>query len=467
MSTPPPASAPPHVVIVGGGITGLTAAWRLQAAGITYTLLEASPRLGGKLRTESRDGFVLELGADAILTRKPWALALAKELGLGDRVLGVTKRQTGTYVLHHGKAVPLPRGLSLLVPTQWGPFLRSPLFTPWGKLRAAMDLVIPRRTETADESLADFICRRLGREMLEKVAAPMLAGVFNGEPERQSILATFPQFAAMEREHGSLIRAMRAKQAEPAARNDPPFFSFPNGTQELVDALATRLTGDVRTNAAVQSVGRNAAGYRIAIMSGEPIECDGLILATPASVAASLLSTIAPEAAATLHGFRHSGIGTAYLAYKREDVPHALDGYGVVIPRNENRRIDGMMWSSSKWTDRAPQTHALLRVFFGGPNTRDTLSLSDDAIRTMAHEELAGTLGITAAPTFTRVHRWSDSYPQYDLGHLDRLATAEGALPPAIMIAGCAYRGVGIPDCVKQGSDAATRLAAQWVRKHS
>jgi oxygen-dependent protoporphyrinogen oxidase len=451
------------VVIVGGGITGLTAAWRLQCAGVGYTLLESSGRLGGKLQTDRRDGFVMELGADAILTRKPWALALAKELGLGDRVQAVNKRATGTYVMHRGRPVPLPAGLSLLVPSRWGPFLRSPLFTPWGKLRAAMDLVIPRRSADGDETLADFIRRRLGQEMLDKVAAPMLAGVFNGEAERQSILATFPQFRAMEREHGSLIRAVRAAQAHPVAATDPPFFSFPGGTQELVDALAARLAGDVRLNAGVEQVERSDRGYRITTVADETIACDALLLATPAAVSASLLDTVAPQAAATLRTFRHNGIGTAYLAYRRADVPHPLDGYGVVVPRHEGRRIDGMMWSSSKWTGRAPADHALIRLFYGGPNTRQMLFQADDDILAMAREELAGSLGVTAAPIFTRIHRWPDGYPQYDLGHLDRVALAEKALPPGVALAGCAFRGVGVPDCVRQGSEAAERLVAYLI----
>jgi oxygen-dependent protoporphyrinogen oxidase len=322
-----------------------------------------------------------------------------------------------------------------------------------------MDLVIPRRRATTDESLAAFIRRRLGQEMLDKVAAPMLAGVFNGEPEQQSILATFPQFPAMEREHGSLIRAMRAKRADAVPSTDPAFFSFPGGTQELVDTIASRLTGDVRVNAPVQQITKTPSGYSIRNEQGDPINCDGLLLATPAAVAAKLLRDVAPQASQVLQTFRHSGIGTAYLAYRRDDVPHALDGYGVVVPHDERRRIDGMMWSSSKWAGRAPQTHALIRIFFGGPNTRQMLSQSDDAIIAMAREELADSLGVRAEPSFTRVHRWPDGYPQYDLGHLDRVAAAEGALPANIVLAGCAYRGVGVPDCVRQGTEAATRLA--------
>jgi oxygen-dependent protoporphyrinogen oxidase len=456
MNTPPLKRR--HVAVIGGGITGLTAAWRLQSAGVDYTLLEASGRLGGKLLTESRDGFVMEFGADAILTRKPWALTLVKELGLGDRVLSVTRRPTPTYVMHRGRPVPLPDGLGLLVPSKWGPFLRSPLFTPWGKLRAAMDVVIPRRASAADETLASFVRRRLGREMLDKVAAPMLAGVFNGDPERQSLLATFPQFAAMEQTHGSLIRASRASRDGAATSVDPPFFSFPNGTQELVATIASRLTGDVRLNAPAEELTRGPSGFRVLMGTGPAVECDAVLMTGPAASAASLLASVAPGAAVMLRGFRDAGLGTAYLAYRREDVPHSLDGYGVVVPHSQRRRIDGMMWSSSKWVGRAPPGHALIRIFFGGLKTRSLMALTDEGVVALAREELAESLGVRAAPVLTRVHRWPEGYPQYDLGHLDRVAAAEAALPAGIALAGCAYRGVGVPDCVRQGSESVVKL---------
>lgn len=448
------------VVIVGGGISGLTAAYRLHRAGVPFVLLEASDRLGGMLRTERVDGYTLEYGADAILTRKPWARQLAAELGLD--VLPINKPPRSTYVLHRGETVPLPEGLALLAPSNWPAFLRSRLFTPAGKLRAAMDLFIPRRCETTDETLADFVTRRLGREMLDTVGDPMLAGVFNGEADRQSMLATFPQFPALEREYGSLIRGVRAKQREAAKPTDErPFFSFANGVQSLPEAIAAKLQSrDLRTNAAVERVACVDDAYRVTLADGETIDAAALIVTTGAGVASNLLRGLAPTAADTLATIRYTGIGTAYAAFRREDVPHPLDGFGLVIPRTEGRAIDGMMWSTTKWTGRAPDGQALVRVFFGGPHTRRVLDYDDATLRRIVRAELAEILGVTAEPLLWRVHRWGAGYPQYDLGHLDRVAAIERSLPPGVVVTGNAYRGVGVPDCVRQANDAAAKIIA-------
>lgn len=454
-----------HVAIIGGGLAGLTAAYRLQQAGVPYTLLESSPRLGGKLLTRRAHGYTMEIGADAILTRKPWAMDLAKELGLEPRIIYPAAHKTNTWVLHKGKPVPLPDGLQLLVPTKFLPFLRSPLFTVAGKLRALAEVLIPRRTETTDESLADFIRRRLGREMLDKVADPMLAGVYNGESERQSILATFPQFPALEREHRSLIEGLRAtqKKTPPTATPAPAFFSFMNGTQELADTLAAKLTGTIHLNSPVTALvhlRQDNTEYRLTTSTGQQLSAGALILTTPAHIAAQLLSEVAPVVAATLKELRHTGIATAYLAYRRSDVPHALDGFGLVIPPTERRRIDGMMWSSSKWPDRAPEGTALLRLFFGGPHTRNEMHLSDPDALEMCKQELRSILDITAEPIHAEVHRWPDSYPQYDLGHLNRIQQIESNLPPTIHLAGCPYKGIGIPDCVRTANEAVAKLLA-------
>jgi len=462
-----PADRAPHVVIAGGGITGLSAGWYLQqeaarrGISLDYNILEQSPRWGGKVRTEQVESpghapFILEAGADAFITRKPWALELARDLGLDERILPVS--QTRTFVLHGGRPVPLPDGLQLLVPTRLMPFLRSPLFSLRGKLRTGLDWLIPPRRSDEDETLASFVRRRLGAEMLDRLAEPLLGGVYNGDPERQSIAATFPQFPALERQYGSLIRGMRATQPE---RSASPFISFETGAQEIVGALVTQLRGSLQLNTAVRCIERLPdQRYRVLTTSEGALEADAVILTTPAYVTAKLLHDLAPAAAQHLSAIRYAGIGTAYFAFRREHVPHPLDGAGVVIPGSERRRIDGVTWTSSKWSGRAPSGYALLRVFFGGPRTRDTLKLEEAELVAVVRDELQAIFGISAPPLFHRIYRWEDGYPQYDIGHLERVAAAERALPAGVVAAGSAYHGVGVPDCVRQGREAAEKVAA-------
>ncbi len=457
-----------RVVIIGGGITGLSAAWQLQQHDIPlqYTILEQSDRWGGKIQTDMVDGFgdapfVLDYGPDAFLTRKPWAYELAREINLSDAILPINVENNRTFVLHDGQPVPLPEGLQLLVPTQWRPFIESPLFSTWGKLRVAFDLVQPRRQSEADETLANFVRRRLGAEMLDRVAEPLLGGVFNGDPERQSMLATFPQFPALEKQYGSLIRGLKAGQRErkAAPSGGSPFISFKTGTYELVKGLVAKLNGEMRLKCAVSRIERLADDrYRILMEDGKTIEADAIIMATPANVTAKLLREIAPEASQQLSTIPYGGIGSAFFAFRREDVPHPLMGFGLVVPGSEKRKIDGVTWISSKWNHRAPSGHVLLRVFFGGPRTLASLQLDDKEIYSVIRSELKDIFGITAEPLFHRIYRWMEGYPQYNLGHLERVAAVEKALPSTIKIAGGAYRGVGVPDCVRQGRDAATKI---------
>ncbi|HEU4784036.1 MAG TPA: protoporphyrinogen oxidase [Ktedonobacterales bacterium] len=462
-------AASAHVVILGGGITGLSAAWHLQQAAardglsITYTLIEQSSHWGGKVRSEviERDGapaWVLEAGPDGLLTRKPWALSLARDLRLDEHFLFVNRANSRTFVLRRGRPEPLPAGLQLLAPTQWRPFLRSPLFSPWGKARIALDMLVPPRRATDDESLASFVRRRFGDEALRRLAEPMLAGVYNAEPERQSILATFPQFPTLERAHGSVIRGLRAASRQPPAET-PAFLSFDIGNQALVDALVAQLTGALRLNTTVCGIAQaDGGGYELRLDDGASLAADAVILATPANVAATLTRATAPEAATLLTGIRYAGIGAIYLAYRRDDIAHPLNGTGVVIPPTEGRRIDGITWVSSKWNHRAPPRHALVRVFFGGPHTRAMLDLDDAKLTTIVCEELVDMLGVRAEPLFTRIFRWPDGYPQYDVGHLERVASVEAALPPGMVVAGSSYRGVGVPDCIHQGELAAEKI---------
>ena len=463
-----PAGPTRRVVIVGGGIAGLSTAWYVQTlaarAGLAlhYTLLEAGDRWGGKIATEHIGGFgetpfVVECGPDAFLTRKPWAYNLTRELGLADSILGVNQATHGTYVAWGGQLVPLPEGMPLLVPTKLGPFLRSPLFTPLGKLRLLLEPLIPARHEPGDESVAAFVRRRLGGEALDRLAEPLLGGIYNSDVETQSLRATFPQFAALEDTHGSLLRGTRAMRAKAQATSPalPPFFSFPGGAQTLVETLVPKLTGDLRLNANVQSIERGDTGYRVALASGEVINADAVVLATPARIAGRLLRGVAGKAADELAVMRSSSIGALSLGFRRADVPHPMGGHGIVIPRVERRRIDGVSWSSSKWVGRAPSGYALIRVFFGGPNSSATMALDDAGVLQVVRHELRDLMGISAEPVFSHIRRWQEAYPEYAVGHLERIAGIDAQLPPGIVLAGSAYRGIGVPDCIHQGQCAA------------
>ncbi len=464
---------PPRIAVIGGGITGLAAAWQLQqkveGTGFQYTLLEASGRWGGKIRTERIDGFgvspfVVEAGPDAFVTQKPWALELARELGLEERLLGTDDRRRRTYVRVQGRLTPLPEGIMLIVPTRFRPFLTSRLFSLRGKLRMGLELFIPPRQDETDETLADFIRRRLGAEVLDRLGEPLLAGIYNADAERQSLLATFPRFRELERRYGSLTRgmwAMRRRTRHPAGASPRPLFmSFRTGMAELVEALVPRLTGDLRLNTRVEGLERRpTGGYRLRLSDGGTLEASGVILAIPAAGAAHLLADLAPEAAARLRALRTVSTGTVSLAFRAQDAPR-LEGFGVVIPRSEGRAINAITWTTAKFPERAPEGYELVRVFFGGSRTPHTFALEDTELLATVQRELAEILGIRAAPLFHRIHRWPRAQPQYDVGHLERVAAIEAALPPDIRVVGSPYRGVGIPDCIHQGREAALCLAA-------
>ncbi len=467
-----------HVVIIGGGITGLSTAWYLEqqahAAGISmeYTLLEASSRWGGKIITETveepgLESFVVEGGPDSFITQKPWALALARELGLAERVLGTNDSQRKVYVLNRGRPTPLPDGVLLIVPTRFMPFARSTLISPLGKLRMGLDLVIPRRRDDSDETLAEFILRRLGQEALDKIAEPLLSGIYNAEADRQSLLATFPRFRDLEQKHGSLIRGMlAARQQAPRRAGAAPslFTSFVGGTQELIEALVTHVSGTLRLGTAVSEVVPAAPGkYSVKLSDGTTFTADAVVLATPAFTSAALIRDFAPEASSRLDSIRYVSTGTISLAYRAQDVPNLLQGFGLVIPHSENRPINAVTLSSTKFDQRAPEGYTLLRVFFGGSRSPESMALDDDALRQVVRAELQSLLGIRAKPLFDRIYRWHNANPQYDVGHLDLLEAIEAALPPGIYLTGSPYRGVGIPDCVHQAQQTAEQVI-QYLR---
>ena len=441
-----------HIVIIGGGMAGLSVAWYLQNSDYHVTVLEASASVGGKvqsqiLSTPSGDA-IIETGPDGFLTRKPWAYQLAYDIGLQDELIGVKDTPERIYILTKKSLQAMPKGLQLLVPTDLEAFRQSDMFTLGGKLRMAVEQYIPPKADDEDESLADFITRRLGAEALDKLGEPLLAGVFNADPDKQSILATFPNFRKLERNYGSLIKGMQAVQARQSApSSQPPLVSFKRGMGTFAKALSQKLTCDIRLNSPVQAISKAENGYAITLDS-ETLHADHLIIATQADSASQLLKTIAPDTSQHLTKIRYSGIASVTLAYCREDVGHALDAYGVVVPSSVGVEIDGIQFASSKWDYRAPADIALIRAFFGGPQTRHMLNHDDDTAMNIVQAELARLLEITGQPLNYRLLRWEQGYPQYDVGHLDLVAQIEASLPDGLYLVGNAYHGVGVPDTV-------------------
>lgn len=440
-----------HVLVIGGGIAGLCAAWQLQQAGIRYTLIEAASRLGGMIQTVMFDGFVAEAGPETFITRKPELWKLALQLGLQDRMTPITSETSGAAVLHNNQVMRVP--LSPLL------FLTSPLLSWRGKARMLAEPLIPARTDAEDETLANFARRRLGSEACDRLIAPILSGIYNSDAERQSILTTAAVMRDLEK-HGSLIRGTLATMLQRRALKKagvplpPRSVSFAQGAQELVDALAERLAGHVQLNTRITKLEPHTQGYIATLSSGESITMDALILAIPANAAAKLLQPLAPAAATLLAQIRFASIGTAALAFRADAMRAAPAVSSLMIPRRARRQIDAVLWRPQ----RAPQGHTLLRVFFGGAQPQ-LLYLDDAALLEVIRGELRDLLTITDAPLAHRIFRWPDGFPQADVGHLQLVDRIEAALPATIALAGNSYRGIGVPDCVRQGTEAAERIA--------
>jgi len=460
----------PRVAIIGGGITGLAAAYRISELTIArempveVTILERGEHLGGALRTIVRDGFVMETGADSFLTEKPWAEQLARRLGLESELIPTRAEFRKTYVVRRGRLVEIPAGFSLLAPMHLRPVLTSPLFSPWGKLRMALEPMIPRRDNDSDESLAAFVTRRLGREVLDRVAQPLAGGIYTADPKELSMRATMPRFVEMERRHGSLSRGMRAAEAARAAAQQGTsgarwslFLSLRGGMSSLTDALASRLEGSIRRGADVAAVEHTDDTWRITLADGSRVEADAVICAAHAYSAARLLRRINSHLADHLGYITYASAATVNLTWRDTDFPRRPDAFGFVVPAIEHRKIIAGSFSSLKFEGRAPQGAVLARIFLGGVLQSDMMNLSDDEMIAAAREEFRALLGVTATPGMTEVQRWPAAMPQYAVGHLDRVAKIEEIVAhiPNLFLAGAAYRGVGVPDCVHSGELAA------------
>jgi oxygen-dependent protoporphyrinogen oxidase len=482
------------VAVVGGGIAGLAAAHRLVELGrqrvlpVYLTLLEAGSRLGGNIRTEHLDvpvrlsgrverpdRLLVEAGPDGFVTAGPWALALAERLGLGSRVVGPNMHHRRTYVLHGGRLHALPEGFLLLAPSRVWPVVRSSLFSWRGKARMALDLVLPRARSGGDESLASFVTRRLGSEALERVAAPLAAGIHATASQRLSLAATFPRFRDLEREHRSLILGLRRGGATlRAPRNGrapapaPPFATLAGGMGELVDVLEDRLpTGAVDLGRPVAALLRGTRGARWEVRSadGRALEADAVILAGEAHRMAAVVRGLDGELARSLTAIPYTSSVTVTLAYPRTAVRHALDAWGFVVAPTEPCAVRACTFTSVKYPGRAPADVALLRVSLGHAAAAALLDRDDATLGRAAHEGVAALLGITAPPVLVRVARHRRVLPQYEVGHLDRVAAIEGRLAslPGLALVGAAYRGVGITDIVRSAEETAERVLATVV----
>lgn len=461
------------VAVIGAGVTGLSAAYRLRELAAAHEhpleviVLERGAHLGGPLETIRRDGFVIETGADSFLSEKPWAADLARRLGIGAELIQTREIYRKTFVVRAGRLVEIPAGFSLLAPAHLGPIFKSPLFSTAGKLRIALEPFIPRRTSDTDESLASFVTRRLGREVLDRVAQALAAGIYTADPERLSIAATMPRFVEMERRYGSVIKGLRAAEQARAAKSAEVsgarwglFQSFNNGMAALSETLVARLGGSIRKAAEVVAISRSGERWQLAIAGGEPIEADAVICAAPAFSASRILSALAPTAAELLSRISYASAATVNLTFRESDFPRPPEAFGFVVPACEHRRIIAGSFSSFKFEGRAPSGAILVRAFVGGVMQQSMMHLSDDEIVDAVRDEFRALLGVDAAPHIAEIRRWPDSMPQYEVGHLDRVAEIERlvAAIPALAIAGAAYRGVGIPDCVRGGEQAADAI---------
>ena len=485
--TAPPEEAPRdpgmarawRVTVVGAGIAGLACARRLDALAretrrpLDLTLLDAAERPGGVIVTERCDGFLLEGGPDCFISDKPWAIDLCRGLGLEEEILGTNPACRRSFVLHGRRLVPIPEGYQLLAPSRVMPFLTSRVLSLPGKLRVACDLFLPRGPEVGDESLASFVRRRLGREALERLAQPLVAGIYNADPERLSLRATFPRFLDMERSERSVILALlKGRRRAPGEATGVSgaryslFVTLRQGLQALVDRLTARLPpGALRLRARVASLVRapRGDGWLLTTASGERTAADAVVLALPAHAAAAIVRGLDAGLSDSLAGIPYGTSATVSLAYRRADLRRAPDGFGFVVPRSERRALVACSFSSVKFAGRAPDGMVLLRAFLGGPTAEDA-----DAVRLerLARDDLRDILGVETAPLFARTFVYRRAMAQYAVGHLERVAAIERGLQghPGLALAGNGLRGVGLPDCVRSGELAAERLAAEVNR---
>jgi len=467
------------IVIIGGGISGLAALYYLskklkeKKIKADLHLLEKSERFGGQIKTEYVKGFVIDGGSDCFIREKPWALGLCRELGIEGKLVNTRDENNGTFIYRKGKLHPLPEGLMALVPVRFLPFITTGLFSLTGKIRMAVEVFIPRKKDDREETLAEFVTRRSGRELLDMIAEPLIAGIHAGDPDRMSVKSTFPRFLQMEKDHGSLTMAtlaarkkmkeMMKKQKNSGAPQMSFFISFKNGMYEFIETLLKKLKDQkLKTGMDVTGIKKEKSGnYIIGIKGGKEIKADVVVITTPAYVSAQLLRNISRDMSVSMKKIPYVKTGTITIAYKKKDVEKVLPrAFGFLVPGVEKRNLMAATFTSLKWPGRCPDDFVLIRCFIGGKHNQDLIDKDDETIITIAREELKAILGIDAEPHLTRVFRWIDNMPQYNLGHLELMETIdrETGKNKGLHVTGSAYRGIGIPDCIHNAEITAGKI---------
>jgi protoporphyrinogen/coproporphyrinogen III oxidase len=460
-----------RVAIIGGGISGLSAAFHLQkarAAGsdLTYTLFESSKRLGGSLHSTKVDGCLVEAGPDSFLTEKPSAVTLCKELGIDDQLIGSNDAERKTYILVKNRLIAMPDGLMFMVPTKLVPTALTPLFS-WGtKVRMARELMHPPRPMRDDETVGELVERHFGAEVVDRLADPLLSGVYGGDANKLSARAVLPKFVDMEEKYGSLSRAMLAAHNEMKAMAGkqsprPLFSSLKDGMQQLVDALTARLdSSSFRMNTRVRGIYREDDEWRVAIDMGQDEMFDAVIMATPANVAGGLLESVDRDLADDLLGITYSSSVTVTLGYHMDQLRHMPPGFGFLVPRSEGRRMLACTFVHNKFPHRAPADKGIVRCFLGGARDESVLNLTDDEVVATVRKELKEIVKLEGRPMFERVYRWRGAMAQYESGHLARIERIERRTKaiPGLGLAGNAYHGIGVPDCIREGTNAANAV---------
>ena len=469
-----------RIIVIGGGIAGLSAAYyaRKKLPNAQVTLIESSGHWGGKITTDrvpfEGGQFIIEGGPDTFLATKPWGVALCKELGLAERLHGTNPNKKNTYVLNKDRLLPLPDGLAMMIPTNVQAILKSGLVSWFSKARMGFDFFLPTKSVDGDESLGAFVSRRLGREAYENLIEPLMSGIYAGDGDQLSLASTFPYLRDLELKYGSLARGalqMRKQSKGKAVQGSRSAFLTPTtGLAEIVEKLVETLRLDGATlslNTRVTCITRlKPDTWNVTLDSGESLEADSVILATPAYISGNLLATVDPELASVLESIDYASTATVSLAFQQSDLPRDLDGYGYVIPRREGRKALACTWTSTKFPHRAPDGYALIRVFIG--RAGQDIPWNEQDLLQLAEEEIRQTLGITAEPLLHRVFMWDKAMPQYNLGHPEKLKQIDAALAklPGLALAGNGYRGIGIPDCIHSGELALNTILENRAVKH-